>query len=282
MNNLTNSNSDHLIPSPLNVLYHHHSDGVVVRLGSSRKKVAIMGFEEANGQTGPWDDLAWEVWNFNMANRMGFTHDAQGRFRADRWFDLHPIGPQNDLDLAWINTCPVPIYLPSIFGHNPNAVAYPLADIEGWLRQEFHVEQPYWASSFAYAVALAMYDGAETIGLFGVNLDWGRERIVERGNLEFYIGLAKGRGIQVVFSPNSKLLTHPARYGIEYDAERNQVIEDCATVVRQLAQGKEFKAAIDAEFQERIEALEHVRDEALAVVHNLLYGKRASISDREE
>lgn len=267
----TNSNPNHLNPSPLNAI-----PGAF-----PRKKIAICGFEEQNNRTAPYDDPEWNIFGFNMANRMGFMHDSQGRFRADVWFDLHEEHPQSDLDMAWINQCPCVIFLPKVFGTNPRAQAYPLKHIEAWLKSKFGIEQPYWASSFAYAFAMAVYDGAETIGLFGVNLDWGRERIVERGNLEFYIGLALGIGIKVIRSPGSKLLTHPARYGFEYDAERNQVIEDCATVVRQLGQCKEFKPAIIAEFQERIDALEHVRDEAVAVVHNLLYGKRASIKDRE-
>lgn len=267
MNSPTNSNPDHLNPSPLNT-----SPGTI-----PRKKIAIMGFEEANGQTGPWNDPEWEVWGLNMANRMGYHHDTEGRFRADCWFDLHPIEPQSDLDMAWINACPIPIYLPTVFGENPNALAYPLGEIEQWLQQEFYVEQPYFASSFAYLMALAMYKGAETIGLFGVNLDWGRERIVERGNLEFYIGLAMGRGIRIIRSPHSKLLTHPARYGFEYDAERNQVITDCATVVRQLFQGKEFRAAIDTEFHDRIEALDRVQGSIMRGLSMMVHANRQQI-----
>ena len=266
---LTGSFPDPFInPSPLNGL-----------LG--RKKIAILGFEEKNNRTAPYDDVEWECWNFNMFNRMGYSHDEHGRFRCDRAFDLHEEHAQSELDMAWINQCPCPIYLPTLFGANPQARIYPLQEVEAWLLREFSLAQPYWASSFAYAIVLAMYQGATTIGLFGVSLDWGRERIVERGNLEFYIGLALGSGIKIIRSPGSKLLTHPARYGIEYEAERNQVIEDCGTVVRQLAQGKEFKAAIDAEFQERITALERVRDETLAVVHNLLYMRREPIQDQE-
>lgn len=266
----TNSSPDYRNPSPLNA-----------RPGSiPRKKIAIMGFEEANKQTGPWNDPEWDVFGFNMANRMGFHHDDQGRFRADVWFDLHEEKAQSELDMAWIDQCPCPIILPTVFGTNPNAQAYPLTHIEAWLLREFGIVQPYWASSFAYAFALAMYDGATTIGLFGVNLDWGRERIVERGNLEFYIGLAMGRGIEVIRSPNSKLLTHPARYGIEYDAERNQVIEDCGAVVRQLGQTKEFKDSIHTEFLERITALEHIRDEMVAALHNVIYAKRVPMKDQ--
>lgn len=267
--------------SPLNVSYTVVGRGILQNDGyAQRKKIAIVGFEEQNIRTAPYDNPTWEIWSLNMANRLGFMHDAQGRFRADRWFDLHEEHPQSALDMAWIHACPVPIYLPIKFSENLNALAYPLADVECWLHREFGLDHPYWASSFAYMVALAMYEGAETIGLFGVNLGWGRERIVERGNLEFYLGLAMGRGIRVEYSPDTKLLTHPARYGFEYDAERNQVIEDCATVTRQLAQGKEFKLALDFEFQERIEAFDAIRQEIASGLWNLAHASREQLREK--
>lgn len=243
-----------------------------------RRKVALIGFEEANGQTAPMNDPDWEVWGFNMGNRMGIHYDAQHRFRADRWFDLHPREPQSVLDMAWIDACPCPIYLPTKFTANPNAYAFPLEAIEQHFADSYDVPRGYWCSSFAYAVALALFEGAQTIGLFGINLNWGRERIVERANLEFWLGLAKGQGVTIVLSPKSKLLTHPARYGFEYEAERQAVIADCGETVRQLLQQAQFKAGIDKELQDRIDALRAVRDEAAARLWQLAYAGRRDLA----
>lgn len=251
------------------------------RLSSNRPrrtKLALIGFEEANLRSAPYDDESYEVWGLNMGNRMGIMHDSVGRFRADRWFDVHPFEPQSALDMAWINQCPTPIYLPTVFGTNPNALAYPLREIEDYFR-EIHGIGPYWASSFAYAVALAIFEGFETIGLFGINLHWGRERIVERGNLEFWIGLAIGVGIKIEMSPGCRLLTHPARYGFEYHEERDQVILDCAEHVRQLLAGKEFKAAIELELQGRQNAIEDIARYASGILWRVLNQNRNPVGN---
>lgn len=233
-----------------------------------RKKVAICGFEEQNNRTAPYDDPEWDVWGFNMANRLGFMHDGQGRFRADRWFDLHEAHAQSSADMAWINSCPVPLYLPTVFGVNPLARAYPLE----WVCQKLK-GPAYFASSFAYAVALALVEGYSEIGLFGVNLDWGRERVVERGNLEYWMGIAAGMGRTLHLSPGSKLCTHPGLYGLEYAKEKEGVIEICATVIRQLLQDRDadYQSRFDADVTQRVTELLHLRSHIDNLVQRVIY-----------
>jgi hypothetical protein len=233
-----------------------------------RMKFAICGFEEQNHRTAPYDDPEWDIAGFNMANRMGFMHDSEGRFRADLWFDLHEAHAQSEPDMAWIHTCPTVLFLPSVFTKNPNAVAYPLA----WVMKKIGGDaRPYFASSFAYAFALALAQGYTTIGLFGVNLNWGRERIVERGNLEYWIGIAQGAGVEVVFSPDSKLLTHPALYGLEYTKEKEGVEQICVDTIRQLFQTPEMKHLFEKDLDDRIRVLNALRNEMDLAVQRLIY-----------
>ena len=242
-------------------------------IGVPRKKVAICGFEEQSVQTAPYDDPEWDVWGFNMANRMGFMRDREGRFRADAWFDLHEEHAQSAKDLAWINACPVPIYLTHQYGTNPLAIVLSLEDIQADILAQYG-RQPkisYFASSFAYATALAIAMGYQTIGLFGVSLDWGRERVVERGNLEYWIGFAQGLGLDVQFSPNSKLLTHPGLYGIQYTQEKDGVEAACAEVMRQLLQSPGIRERLDAGLQERTRAMEQIRQKCANLVERIIY-----------
>lgn len=245
--------------SPFNSTWLVHSTGMhggrLVSVGKIRKKVALIGFEEKNLRTAPYSDPEWEVWGFNMGNRMGLHDDGCGRFRADRWFDLHEQHAQDEKDLDWINTCPCPIYLTDLFGNNPLAVRYPIEHVEAWLGERFGVMDSYWCSSFAYAFALAMFEGFEEIGVFGINLDWGRERVYERGNLEFYMGLAMGSGIKVTVSPNSKLMTHFARYGFEYTREKEAVEQDIGELVRQVLGNEQMSAQADKALRFRHYAL---------------------------
>jgi len=234
--------------------------------------VAICGFEEQNDPTAPYDDPAWDIWGFNMANRMGFMRDSQGRFRADAWFDLHELHAQNEKDLAWINACPVPIYLTHAFGVNPLRRVYqPDAVLDAIALNYRHRPEPYFCSSFAYALALALAQGYRHIGLFGVSLDWGRERIVERGNLEYWIGFAQGVGVTIELSDTSKLLTHPGLYGIEYTKEKEGVEAICAEVMRQLLQSPGIRERLDAGLQERTRAMEQIRQECANLVERIIY-----------
>jgi len=249
-------------PSPLNA-----------RTGKRRQNVAIVGFEEQNGQTAPYDDPDWDVFGFNMANRLGFMRDSHDRFRADRWFDLHEEHAQSEKDMAWINACPVPIYLPSRFGSNPHAEVFDLEAIEAEILSKYGriVRTDYFASSFALAFAMALSEGYTTIGLFGVSLDWGRERVVERGNLEYWIGVAEGLGVTVVLGERVKLCTHPGIYGIEYDKEKQGVIRLCGELMRQLLQSPDIAHTLDETLQLRTEALLQLRRDCGNAVQRLIF-----------
>jgi hypothetical protein len=237
-----------------------------------RSKLAIVGFMEQNQRTAPLDDPDFDVAGLNMGNRMGIHADAHDRFRADYWFDIHEEHAQNDLDLAWINFCPVPIYLTHDFGVNPQRNVFRVDLVmRGIFERYGRTPERYFASSFAYIVAWGLARGYTTIGLFGVDMDWGRERVVERGNLEYWIGFANGLGVEVQLSDKSKLMTHPGLYGIEYDKEKQGVEQICAEVMRQLLQSPDVHARYESMLTQRMQALERVRNEARHLVDRILY-----------
>lgn len=201
---------------------------VIMAVGEPpRRKVAIVG-AGLGKQEAPYDDPEWEVWALNVCG----AWDAQGRLRADRWFEMHEMHAQSEDDWAWIRKCPVPLYVvPQAFAgpglvHRcvgqdrvleavPNAVRYPLEVVE-------ELAGPYWACTFAYQIALALWEGAATdIGLYGVELAWGteRERTVEWANTSWWAGYAEGRGVRIHLPAASMLGRHLARYGVEYDQE---------------------------------------------------------------
>jgi hypothetical protein len=237
-----------------------------------RECLGLVGFEEQIQKTAPLDDPEWDIAGLNMGNRLGIHADSQGRFRADYWFDLHQRHTQDQKDMAWIEACPVPIYLPADFGPTTNPLQRSF-DVKQVMTLSANAE-PYFASSFAYIVAWAIAKGYTTIGLFGVSLDWGRERIVERGNLEYWLGYAAGMGVRVITSANSKLFTHPGLYGLEYDKERDGVIDVCATVVRQLLQTPDTAGRIHEELQGRADELKRLGREIRQSVEQLIYQKR--------
>lgn len=191
----------------------------IVTIEPKRKKVCIYGAGLFRKEA-PLLDPEFEVWALNLVAPI----DAAGRLRADRWFDIHQRVAQTKDDIRWIGNCPFPIYVPpDLLDAGANCVPYPLDVVEDF----FGVN--YWACTFAYQIALALYEGFEEIGLYGVELAYGtqRERTLEFANTAYWLGRAAERGVKITTpkQPLSLLVKHPGRYGFEYNEELKAVKE---------------------------------------------------------
>lgn len=190
-----------------------------VKCDPPRSKVAIIAADPSFIHA-PFDDPDWEVWGCNSLWK--FCQDSNGYFRADRWFEMHPLSVQTPAELEAIHACPVPIYL---LGDDsmeaPHGVPYPYQKVTGQFPYQ------YFTCTFAYQIALALYEGFTTIGLYGVELDRGtaRERIVEKACVEFWMGIAIGMGVEVLLPDSSKLGVQARRYGYDYHDE-GQAVND--------------------------------------------------------
>lgn len=213
-----------------------------------RSAVAIVG-AGAGREEAPYNDPQWEIWGLNAVPPL----DSMNRIRADRWFELHEMSAQSEDDMAWIRSCPFPIYLVPqaadqildarergpIEHDIPMAVRYPIEAIE----QRYG---SYFTCTFAYQMALAAYEGFTDVGLFGVELSLGtrRERTVEWACVSWWMGFLEGQGVRVHLSSQSLLGRHPFRYGIEYEQEKHYV-------ERMVAKNAEFDILRDAQDEER-------------------------------
>ncbi len=189
-----------------------HAKGTVSCL-PIRNKVAIIGATPSYKEA-PFNDPSWEVWSCNSLWRC--CSDSEGLFRGDRWFEMHPMDVQTAEELELIQRCPIPIYtLEDETSHVPNSVRFPLERIRE------RIQHGYFTCTFAYQIALAIVEGFKEIGLYGVELGYGtpRERLVEKPCVEFWMGLAWGRGIKISIPDSSTLAQHRYNYGYEYDDE---------------------------------------------------------------
>ena len=190
-----------------------------------RQKVLILG-AGASRAGAPLDDPDYEVWSCN--DLASICVDSEGRFRADRWFELHP---QDDVvrwrrrpDFwEWLATMPIPVYQ---FGRRdaPQSLEFPIERVIATGRD-------YFACTFAYQIGLALAEGFHTIALWGVDLSSAREATVERATVEWWVGYAQGRGITIEWPPwdwRIRAGNHPFRYGTqeaECEAERALVYD---------------------------------------------------------
>jgi len=116
--------------------------------------------------------------------------------------------------LAWLKRAPGPIYTSRAHPDYPGLVDFPLADV---LNKTGGM--PYFNSTPAYAVALALAEGFETISLFGLDYTYANAHDAEKGRacIEFWLGRAFALGVRVHVPNTSSLLdrisSHKRLYG---------------------------------------------------------------------
>lgn len=190
----------------------HHTvhDGVLVTTLPKRKKVCIVGYAENSRHLAWYNDPECEIWGVNQLYR--FIP------RADRWFQIHHDWQDSrkwaegaDL-VAWIKEARCPVYMLSAQPDMPMTLPYP----KDWVKAQLGVHE-YFTSSIAMMLALAIAEGFEEIGIYGIDLIVGREYAFEKPCAEFYLGLAHARGIKYHLPENSALLWQSHTYG--YEAE---------------------------------------------------------------
>lgn len=93
----------------------------------------------------------------------------------------------------------------------------PFITNENFPMDEVPEEQRYFTNSVCYMIAMAIFEGYERIELYGVNQAGMFEYMEQRRGVEFWIGYALGRGIEVYINEPSRLLKNSADtpYGYE-------------------------------------------------------------------
>jgi hypothetical protein len=178
-----------------------------------KKKVAIVGFSEHKKQA-PFDDPTWEIWGLND------LHEAIPRW--NRWFEMHGDAQIKDYcsrkqgkpyleGLAGLN---VPVFMQKPRAEVPLSVRYPIEQI-----MEF-AGTNYFTNSISYMMAMAIMEGYEEIGVYGVDMAQNTEYDHQRPSCEYFIGFARGRGIKVHLPKTSDLCKLRWLYGFE-DEQRN-------------------------------------------------------------
>ena len=90
-----------------------------------------------------------------------------------------------------VNKTGTPMYSVRFFSEVPTSIAYPLDEVKAMFNTDF------FADSGAYMIALAIYQGFDTISLYGMEYSWGGHYEKERECIMFWLGIALGRGIKV-------------------------------------------------------------------------------------
>lgn len=197
---------------------------------SEGRRVCIVGTAPTWRQV-PWNDPTLECWCLNDFHVLNPP-------RADRWFDLHPLDKmffrtrdqklyQHDIPegyfvrpkghLEWLRAQTIPVYVQDAKAlGSKSAVTFPKAEIEKAIG-------PYFASSPAWMIGLALLEGVSELHIYGIHLATEWEYLKQKPNMLFLLGLAAGRGVKIVIPKGSPLLVESHQYAYDPDPDLPKV-----------------------------------------------------------
>ena len=190
------------------------------------RRILITGFAPDSGNLSPARSKSkrkgFEIWSFN--------NDTDLAKVATAHFEMHDLDVYGKKSLG--DAVPSPDYLdalhkglgPKVYMLKadptiPGSVAYPIKEIRK------HFQTDYFTNSISYMLALAIYEKVDEIHLYGIDMALQHESAWERPSIEYFLGIAWGRGIKVVIPKESDLLKCLGLYGFEpiYEYEVNGI-----------------------------------------------------------
>lgn len=171
------------------------------------RKVAIVGRCWSTRSDAPWDDTSWEKW--------GLAWDPLPV--VDRIFETHQnfrmyLGSQEEGDyhVGGLRMSKVTVYMLEHHDDIPQCVKIDMDAVTKVVGTATNARTPYLESSLAYMMAQALLElkAGDKIGIWGVDLHCDSEYAFQRPNLEYLIGMCRGKGIKVYIPPQSALLSH--------------------------------------------------------------------------
>lgn len=192
------------IETPTPVLTTHGGERVL------KPTVNIVGFAPSWVDT-PWDDQFAENWGMNALFKIA------GDRRWDRWYQLHDLDQHHATDkpehVEWMAQTRVPVYVwpehqADLLNAGVVAIPYPKQAIINHFGK-------YFTNTVSWMIAHAIYEGRRRIGVYGVDMAQDSEYAHQRPSCEYFLGWAKGAGIDIVIPPTSDLLKSSFLYGAE-------------------------------------------------------------------
>lgn len=179
------------------------------------RKIAILGNASVSLADAPYDDLTWKIWD--MSNNVWLKK------RFDLWFEIHTPevldakkAPKVYID--FLNECGTRLVAGAPSPLWPNAMIYPIADVVNRFGD-------YFTCSVAYMIAYALYlheidikaggPGVSHLGFWGIDMAIGEEYTHQKANAEYWIGMARGMGIDCHVAPESPICRTNAMYGFD-------------------------------------------------------------------
>lgn len=173
--------------------------------------IAIAGFAPDSRDLVNNEPNTTEIWGMN--NAYHFL-----KRKAKVWFQIHPpdwntgkpglekgeYGREKG-HVEWLSKFDGPVYMQAPEPRVPNCTVLPLEEIKA------HFGKLYLTSSMAYMMALLVMqhdrgEKVESVHVWGINLTTNAEYFEQKACLEYWLGMAEGRGIAVTLPPVTALM----------------------------------------------------------------------------
>lgn len=175
----------------------------------------MLGTATSTLSQAPVSDPSWEIWTCSPGMHKTVP-------RIDRFFELHDLPHLKERASVFfedLKSVPFPVYTfgpPETF---PTGVAYP-RDAIGEAFGEWFL-----TSTVAWMIALAIHEGADEIGLWGVDMGAQEEYAHQKAGCLHFVTIALKRGIKVHIPKNSELLVVAPPYPFNYESPHTLAIK---------------------------------------------------------
>lgn len=192
------------------------------------RKVALIGKAPDSLGLAPYDKPDWEIW---ILNTLGFLKEVP---RWDRQFELHDLeltkAPEYGGYHKWLMEQTKPVFLRDAPpAECQGGIQYPLQSILAHFGS--YAGRTYLTNTVSLMMALAIFEHdhgmpVEQVGLYGINMaqhglgnghgsaGWfTSEYARQRPSVEYWLGIAEGKGIKVFIPDQSDILKSSCIYG---------------------------------------------------------------------
>lgn len=223
------------------------------------RKIAIVGWAGTSRDLAPWADPTWEKWGLNtMSQHLPYAQNMQRVYQLHTAEDVRRDASEDPPYWAWMcQNQTIPIYMHFPQPEIPMAVQYPTEEVLKKYRN-------YFTNTVSWMIAHAIEEDADTIGVWGVDMAAASEYAAQRPSCEYYLGIAQGKGIEIVLPPESDLLRTAGQYGLVIDSALAKACEtrlaDMGQRVNEAMAAQNQNAMAISKLQGGIEVLQYFRD----------------------
>jgi hypothetical protein len=173
-----------------------------------KRKIAIVGYAPSSRDLAPYGNKEWEIWGVNELYKLGKKVDVLFELHDYKFLRSKERNPQH---LEWLRAANIPVFMLKHYEDIPQSIEFPIDEV-------VKVAEPYgdyFTNSISYMIAFAIMLGVDEIGIWGIDMATDEEYQHQRPSIEYFVGVAIGRGIKVYIPPQSDLLKTRYRYGYD-------------------------------------------------------------------